>query len=158
MHHRRILLFPSPSAFCAAAVLALVFLPPSARAELNLNSSPSFSAAQAKAKSEKRLLFLMFTSEDCRHCKKFNSTVVDAPVFQAFARDHLAPMIYDVDSYAGIPKAEREFALSMEEKYGVEKLPAIVVFDPNGKELLKTQGYRGTAADKIVAQLKTFLP
>ena len=150
--------FPSSFPWCAIALLVLVMLSPNVRADVNLKSASSFAAAQAKAKSEKRLLFLMFTSEDCRHCRKFNSTVLDAAVFQDFARDHLAPMIYDVDAYAGIPKAEREFALSMEEKYGVEKLPAIVVFDPSGKELLRTQGYRGTAADKIVAQLKTFLP
>lgn len=129
---------------------------PDARAELA--SPPSFAAAKTKAKSEKRLLFLMFTSEDCRHCKKFNGTVLDSAVFQAFARDHLVFMVYDVDAYAGLPKAEREFALSMEEQYGVEKLPAIVVFDPAGKERLRTQGYRGTPADKIVAQLKTLLP
>ena len=150
--------FPSSFPWSATALLALAMLSPTVRAEVNLKSASSFTAAQAKAKSEKRLLFLMFTSEDCRHCKKFNGTVLDSAVFQAFARDHLAPMVYDVDAYAGIPKAERDFALAMEEKYGVEKLPAIVIFDPDGKELLRTQGYRGTPADKIVAQLKTFLP
>ena len=155
LHRPRFASFPSWSIL---ALLALVIVSPSSQAEVNLKSATSFAAAQAKAKSEKRLLFLIFTSEDCRHCKKFNGTVLDSAVFQAFARDHLAPMVYDVDAYAGIPKDEREFALAMEEKYGVEKLPAIVVFDPNGKELLRTQGYRGTAADKIVAQLKTFLP
>lgn len=147
---------PSLSKILALSLLLGALVSPMSQAELA--SAPSFSAAQTKAKSQKRLLFLMFTSSDCKHCKKFNESVVDTAVFQAFARDHLTPMVYDVDAYAAFPKAEQELALSMEEKYGVKKLPAIVVFAPDGKELLRTQGYRGTPADKIVAQLKTFLP
>jgi thioredoxin-related protein len=139
------------------ALLALTLcLVPVAQAELS--SAKSFAAAKAKAKSEKRLLFLMFTSVDCRHCRKFNDKVLSTPVFQSFAKDHLSVMSYDVDAYAGLPDAEHQLALSLEEKYGVEKMPAIVVYSPDGKELLRTQGYRGTEAEKIVAQLRSFLP
>lgn len=136
--------------------LALALVIPSARAELA--SAPSFAAAQAKAKSEKRLLFLMFKSSDCKHCRKFTEKVLSTQVFEDFARDHLSLMIYDVDAYAALSEAERTLALSMEEKYSVEEMPAMVVFSPAGKELLRTQGYRGTEAEKIVAQLRTFLP
>ena len=74
------------------------------------------------------------------------------------ARQHLSLMVYDVDAYAALSEDERELALSLEEKYDVDKMPAIVVYAPDGKELLRTQGYRGTEAEKIVAQLKTMLP
>lgn len=134
-------------------VLLLTFSPASAE----LESAPSFAAAQARAKSEKRLLFLMFKAADCRHCRKFQEKVFTTEVFENFARDHLSLMIYDVDAYAALPDAERQLALSLEEKYDIEKMPAIVVYASNGKELLKTQGYRGTEAGKIVEQLKSFL-
>ena len=74
--------------------------------------------------------------------------------FQTFARDHLSLMIYQVDAYAALPESEQKLALAMEEKYGVEQMPAIVVFSPDGRELLRTQGYRGTPAETIVAQLR----
>ncbi len=142
--------------FLALVLITLSPGLPTARAELG--SAPSFAAAQAKAKSEKRLLFLMFKSSDCKHCRQFSEKVLETPVFQAFARDHLSLMVYDVDAYAALPESERTLALAMEEKYGVEEMPAMVVFSPAGKELLRTQGYRGTEAEKIVAQLRTFLP
>ena len=122
------------------------------------SSAPSFAAAQAKAKSEKRLLFLMFKSADCRHCRKFQEQVFSTQVFGDFAREHLSVMVYDVDAYAALPEAERQVALKLEERYEVEKMPAIVVYAPDGRELLKTQGYRGTEAETIVAQLQSLLP
>lgn len=137
-------------------VAFFLFIPGVARSELK--SAASFSAAQAKAKSEQRLLFLMFKSVDCRHCRKFSDKVLSTEVFQQFASDHLSLMIYDVDAYAALPEAERQLALSLEQKYDVDQMPAIVVYSPDGAELLKTQGYRGTEAEKIVAQLKTLLP
>ncbi len=100
----------------------------------------------------------MFKSSDCRHCRKFDEKVFSTEVFEAFARDHLSLMIYDVDAYAALPEEERRLALGLEEKYDVDKMPAIVVYAPDGRELLKTQGYRGTEAEKIVAQLKSMLP
>ncbi|MCB1228778.1 MAG: thioredoxin family protein [Verrucomicrobiae bacterium] len=138
------------------SIASALCLPTAVRAEPS--SAPTFAAAQAKAKSEQRLLFLLFKSSDCKHCRKFDENVFSTPVFQDFARQHLSLMVYDVDAYAALSEDERELALSLEEKYDVDKMPAIVVYAPDGKELLRTQGYRGTEAEKIVAQLKTMLP
>jgi thioredoxin-related protein len=123
-----------------------------------LESASTFAQAQARAKKEKRLLFLMFKSIDCKHCQKFSEQVLATETFQTFARDHLSLMIYQVDAYAALPESEQKLALAMEEKYGVEQMPAIVVFSPDGRELLRTQGYRGTPAETIVAQLRAKLP
>lgn len=138
--------------------LLIVLLAIALPAQADLASESSFATAQARAKSEGRLLFLMFKSSDCRHCRKFEEKVFTTEIFEDFARDHLSLMIYDVDAYAALPEAERQLALSLEEKYDVDKMPAIVVYASDGKELLKTQGYRGTEAEKIVTQLKSFLP
>lgn len=124
----------------------------------DLASAPSLAEARALAKREGRLVFLLFKSADCKHCRQFAREVLATEEFQAFARDHLAPMVYDVDAYDALPASERQLALSLEEKYGVEQMPAIVVFAPDGtRELLRTQGYRGTPAATIVAQLRSFL-
>ena len=141
-----------------ALALALAWIPSPAVAQLPA-SAPNFATAQARAKSDGRLLFLLFKSADCKQCRKFQKDVLDAAIFQTFARDHLSLMIYDVDAYAALPQAEQALALSLEEKYGVEQMPAIIVYAPDGTtELLRTQGYRGTPAPTIVAQLKAKLP
>lgn len=139
-------------------ILALAFFT-LATAQAQLVSASSLAAAQARAKKDGRLVFLLFKSADCKHCRKFNEQVLATAVFQDFARDHLSLMIYDVDAYAALPEAEQKLALSLEEKYNVEQMPAIVVYAPDGKtELLRTQGYRGTPAEKIVEQLRAKLP
>ncbi|MCB1087906.1 MAG: thioredoxin family protein [Verrucomicrobiae bacterium] len=137
-------------------LLAVLFIPLLAHADLA--SAPNLAAAQAKAKKENRLLFLMFKSADCKHCRKFTEQVLNTDVFRQFAADHLSMMIYDVDTYDDLPESERNLALSLEEKYSVDQMPAIVVFATDGvTELLRTQGYRGTPAETIVEQLKTKL-
>jgi thioredoxin-related protein len=138
-------------------ILSLYLALPAAQAQLT--SATSLAAAQSRAKKEGRLVFLMFKSADCKHCRKFTEQVLSTEVFQTFARDHLSVMIYDVDAYAALPAAEQKLAQSLEEKYNVEQMPAIVVYAPDGKtELLRTQGYRGTPAAKIVEQLRSKLP
>ncbi|MBL9152748.1 MAG: thioredoxin family protein [Verrucomicrobiales bacterium] len=150
------MLFPRLSLLLLALAFALAATPAGAQLPA---SAPTFAAAQARAKADDRLLFVLFKSADCKQCRKFQKDVLDAETFQTFARDHLSLMIYDVDAYAALPESERALALSLEEKYGVEQMPAIVVYAPDGQtELLRTQGYRGTPAPTIVAQLKAKLP
>lgn len=149
----------SRPAFVRVSLLALLFAGlavPAARGA-GLESAATFAQAQARAKKEKRLLFLMFKSEDCKHCQKFTGQVLAAEIFQTFAREHLSLMIYNVDAYVALSEPERKLALAMEEKYDVKQMPAIVVFSPDGRELMRTQGYRGTPAEKIVDQLQALL-
>ena len=61
-------------------LLAVLFFPLLAHADLA--SAPNLAAAQAKAKKENRLLFLMFKSADCKHCRKFTEQVLNTDVFQ----------------------------------------------------------------------------
>jgi len=42
----------------------------------NLDWSYDYKAAQAKAKESKKLIYVLITSDDCRWCRKFESTTL----------------------------------------------------------------------------------
>ncbi|MCP5541189.1 MAG: thioredoxin family protein [Akkermansiaceae bacterium] len=135
------------------------FLCPGARAEAPpLQPESGYAAATARAKRDGRLVFVMFKQKDCPHCEKFTAKVLDAPEFREFARDHLALVIYDLDRSGSLSKAEQSHYNRLFDALKVKSTPTIGVFAPDGDRILRTQGYAGTPASRIVAQLRAKLP
>jgi thioredoxin-related protein len=128
------------------ASLAQGALPP-------LPAAATLAEAQSKAKSEQKLLMVVFKSFYCSHCKEFAEKVLDQPVFRTFAEEHLVMMIYDIAKPEEMPESERAVERSLEDKHQVTSTPTILVFDPAGKQLLRTEGYAGSTAEKVVANL-----
>jgi thioredoxin-related protein len=123
-----------------------------------LAKEATFAAAQARAAKENKLVFLEFVMTNCSHCKKFKEQVLDTKVFREFAAQHLAFIQYDILELDSLPEAERKVEAELEKKHKVERTPTIVVLSPKGKVLLRTEGYAGTPAEKIVANLRSLLP
>jgi thioredoxin-related protein len=123
-----------------------------------LAKEATFAAAQARASKEGRMVFLEFVLTNCSHCKSFKEQVLDSKVFREFAARHLAFVQYDILALDSLPEAQRKVEAELEKKYKVERTPTIVVLSPKGKVLLRTEGYGGTPAEKIVANLKSLLP
>jgi len=151
---------PLRSLLLTAAVLSAAFLVPelSAQSVPALKLERSYANARAKAKSDGRLLFVMFEANDCKHCKKFYDKVLNTAAFRNFAKDHLAMVIYNFDTLDNLPDSEQKAADQFVLNFDIEITPTMLVFGPDGKNIVKTKGYRGTSADKIVAQLESSLP
>jgi protein disulfide-isomerase len=112
--------------------------------------------AQAKAKAEKKMVLVDFTGSDwCPPCKALHKNVLSSPEFLSYARDNLVLVEIDFPrtkpQSAELKKANKELS----KKHGIEGYPTVIVFDSEGKELLKDVGYdgKGKAAD-FVAKLK----
>jgi protein disulfide-isomerase len=108
--------------------------------------------AMAKAKAEKKLVFLEFTGSDwCPPCKQLHKEVLASKAFASYAADKYVLVELDFprkkEQSDELKKANR--ALAMEFK--VEGYPTVVILDAAGKELYRKVGFRGggTAEDYI---------
>ena len=112
--------------------------------------------AQAKAKAEKKMVLVDFTGSDwCPPCKALHKNVLSSPEFLSYAKDNLVLVEIDFPrtkpQAAELKKANKE----LKEKHNIEGYPTVIVFDSNGKELMKDVGYDGkTKAADFVAKLK----
>ena len=88
--------------------------------------------ALAKAKAEKKLIFVDAYATWCGPCKKLQNEVFpDAAVGSFFNKNYINITI-DVEKGQGV-----EFA----QKYGVEVLPTLYITDENGNPITYTKGY-----------------
>lgn len=113
------------------------------------------SKAQAKAKAEKKMVFVDFNGSDwCPPCKALRRTVLNSPAFVEFARNNL--VLVDVDFPHGKQQTEevKKANQALAEKYNVEGLPTVLVLSSEGKELKKLEGYSGQSAKEFVANLQ----
>ncbi len=92
--------------------------------------------AQAQAKKENKLVMLDFTGSDwCGWCIKLNKDVFSKPEFAKYAKENL--VLVEVDfprrkqQTADVKKANQ----ALQEKYGIQGYPTIVVLDADGKKV-----------------------
>ena len=111
--------------------------------------------AQAKAKAEKKMVFMDFNGSDwCPPCKAMRKTVLNSKEFLDFAKENL--VLVDVDFPHGKQQTEelKKANEELSQKYNIEGLPTIIVLSSDGKELKKTAGYGGQSAKDFVAELE----
>jgi protein disulfide-isomerase len=108
--------------------------------------------AQEKAKAEKKMVLVDFTGSDwCPPCKALHKNILSSPEFLSYAKDNL--VLVEIDFPNSKPqsdelkKANKELA----KKHAIKAYPTVIVFDSNGKEVLKDVGYdgKGKAADYV---------
>jgi thioredoxin-related protein len=111
--------------------------------------------AQAKAKTEKKMVLMDFNGSDwCPPCKALRKNVLNSQEFKDFAKNSL--VLVDVDFPRQKQQAE-ELKKANEElshKYGIEGFPTVIVLSSDGKELKKVVGYGGKSAKEFVAELQ----
>lgn len=113
------------------------------------------SKAQAKAKTEKKLVLMDFTGSDwCPPCKALYKNVLSTPEFIDYAKKNL--VLVEVDFPRSKPQAEelKKANQVLQEKFKIEGYPTIIVLDSEGKELSKEVGYGGDKPDQFIAKLE----
>ena len=120
-------------------------------AELNwLTDLPK---AQAKAKTENKLVMLDFTGSDwCGWCIKLNKEVFSKPEFAEYAGKNL--VLVEVDFPRGKKQSEelKKANTALQEKYKVEGYPKIVVLSSEGKKVGEL-GYQPGGPKAFIAEL-----
>ena len=109
--------------------------------------------AMEKANADDHPVFLEFMVRGCQHCERFRRNVLQSDAFAAYAKDHLHVVIYNITRQQDTPEQTAELKALMK-AHRVQYTPTIVILSPEGKRLLRTEGYKGTPAEAIVANLK----
>jgi len=135
----------------AITMLACGALLQATAAELNwLTDLPK---AQAKAKTENKLVMLDFTGSDwCGWCIKLNKEVFSKPEFAEYAGKNL--VLVEVDFPRGKKQSEelKKANTALQEKYKVEGYPTIVVLSSEGKKVGEL-GYQPGGPKAFIAEL-----
>ena len=130
---------------------ALVILQVGA-AELNwLTDLPQ---AQAKAKSDNKLVMIDFTGSDwCPWCIKLNKEVFSTPEFVAYADKNLVPVEIDFprkkQQAADLKKANQQ----LQKQYKIEGYPTVIVLNGQGKTVAQL-GYQPGGPKPFIAELE----
>jgi thioredoxin-related protein len=128
---------------------------PSDTASLSL--AATFTEAREKAKEDGRLIDLQFKASGRPHCRSFREKVLGSAEFQDFARKQL-PLV--IDDLVRDDLLSPEQAKELEELRALHSLrytPTVVVFSPQGVEVLKVEGYKGESAGDFVSSLERLL-
>lgn len=97
----------------------------------NLDWEKSWESAFTRAKSEGKPVLVSFEAEWCVWCKKLDSTTYRDSAVMSLIAESLVPLTLDVD------KAGSELS----DEHGVESLPTVLVFSPDGQEQGRINGY-----------------
>jgi len=111
--------------------------------------------AQAKAKTEKKMVLLDFTGSDwCPPCKALHKNVLTSKEFAEYAKENL--VLVEVDFPRSKPQsdAQKKANKALANQFSVRGYPTVVVLDGNGKVLSSKTGYGGEDAASFVARLK----
>src|SRR5262245_42975130 len=93
-------------------------------------------AAQAKAKTEKKLVMLDFTGSDwCGWCIKLNKEVFSTPEFAEYAKANLVPVEVDFPQRKKLSDAQKKQNQVLADKYKIEGYPTIIVLNSEGKKV-----------------------
>src|SRR5688500_409737 len=90
--------------------------------------------AQAKAKTEKKLVLVDFTGSDwCPPCMALHKNVFSAKEFGEYAKKNLVLVEIDFPRRKQLPPDLQKANRALAEKYNIESFPTVLVFDSNGK-------------------------
>ena len=134
-----------------AASVAALLIAAAARAA---DWTEDYSAGLARAKKEHKLLVLNFTGSDwCIWCKRTDKEVFSTEKFKDYADKNL--VLVKVDFPRAVAQTDEVKAQNarLQEKYGVEGFPTLIVLDEGENVVAKQVGYAEGGADAFIAQL-----
>ncbi len=112
------------------------------------------SKAQAKAKEEKKLVFVEFTGSDwCPPCKKLKAEILSSADFAKYAQENLVLVELDFPRAKEQSQDLKDANKALSQKFGIRGFPTVIVFDGEGKELNRQVGFGGGSAKDYIAKL-----
>lgn len=114
----------------------------------------SLPEAQAKAKSENKLVMLDFTGSDwCIWCKKLNAEIFTQPEFIQYAQKNLVPVEVDFPHSKPQSPEQKKANEALQEKYKIEGYPTVIVLNSQGKKVGEL-GYTEGGPKAFIAKLE----
>jgi thioredoxin-related protein len=111
--------------------------------------------AQARAKTEKKMVLLDFTGSDwCGWCIKFKADVLATPEFIQYADKNLVLVELDFPGKKAQPADEKKANQALKAKYDVEGFPTLILLDADGKEIGRQRGYSKGGPKAFIAKLE----
>jgi thioredoxin-related protein len=119
----------------------------------------SFETAQARARSEKKLLLINFTGSDwCPPCIMLERQVFSQPEFEEYAAQHLVLLEVDFPRRKELSNEQKAANEQLAERYGIYGFPTVVVLDSNGKTLGQLGYEPGVGPQDFIAALEKLPP
>ena len=113
-----------------------------------------FAKAKERAKKENKVLLLDFTGSDwCAGCMKLKKDVFSTPEFAAFAGENLVLVEVDFPMKKKIAAEQRAANEKLEQQYGIEGYPTVIIADADGKKVDMEEGYGGEGAKAYLKRL-----
>jgi len=111
--------------------------------------------AQAKAKSEKKMVLMDFNGSDwCPPCKALRKNVLSSPEFIQYSKQNLVLVDVDFPRHKTLTEELKKANEKLSEQYKIEGFPTVIVLSSDGKELTKKVGYDGESAKDFIAELE----
>lgn len=116
-----------------------------------------YKLAMATAKENKLPVLINFTGSDwCIWCKRLSKEVFTEQVFIDYAMKSVVLLKLDFPKNLPQTKEEKAQNEALAQQFGIEGFPTIVILNPEGKEIARTQ-YREGGAVKYVEHLKSLI-
>jgi protein disulfide-isomerase len=114
----------------------------------------SFETAQARARSEKKLLLIEFTGSDwCPPCVMLERQVFSQPEFKDYAAQHLVLLEVDFPRMKELSREQRAANAQLAEQFGIEGFPTIIILDSSGRKIGEL-GYMPGGPKPFIAALE----
>lgn len=118
--------------------------------EIPLETTTDYQAALKLADENDKSVLLLFVMTSCGHCQALKKEVLSSDAFKAFAEESLITVAYNYQQRRELPSETRAQMKSLMDTHGIEGFPAIILLSPNEKVLLKSEGYGGSPAEKVI--------
>jgi len=106
--------------------------PPAAQATWLTN----FETAQARARSEKKLLLIEFTGSDwCPPCIMLGRQVFSQPEFKDYAAQHLVLLEVDFPRTKELSAEQRAANEKLADQFGIDGFPTVIILDSDGRKI-----------------------
>ena len=101
-----------------------------------------YKAALEQAAKENKPVLLDFTGSDwCGWCIKLNKETFSQPEFKKFAEKNLIPVDIDFPNNKPQSAAVKKQNEELQQKFGVEGFPTLILLNSQGKEIARNAGY-----------------
>jgi thioredoxin-related protein len=114
----------------------------------------NFDIAQARARSEKKLLLIEFTGSDwCPPCIMLGRQVFSQPEFKDYAAQHLVLLEVDFPRMKELSPEQRTANEKLAEQFGIDGFPTVIILDSSGRKIGEL-GYMPGGPKPFIAALE----